>query len=98
MSETGFEPLEKLPPARRQITAALLAQGWERLDVEEMLADFAHELAEEIREERDHMREEMKDRRIGITQDTLDTMSYAANLIDPQGREGSARPDEEPTT
>ncbi|MFB6937570.1 hypothetical protein [Streptomyces chartreusis] len=96
MSSAGFEPLESLPPARRKIAAALLAQGTDRSDIEEMLADYAHELAEEIREERDHIREEKKDPRVGITQEALDWMSYAANLIDPQGHEG-VRPDEEPT-
>lgn len=77
----SFEPLESLPPARRRIVAVLLTHGWERSDIEDMLADFAHELAEEIREERDRMRDES-------TQDALDAMSYAANLIDPQGHEG----------
>ncbi|MEV5177814.1 hypothetical protein AB0L10_43995 [Streptomyces flaveolus] len=61
-----------------------------------MLADYAHELAEEIREERDAMREEKKDPRIAITQDKLDGLGYAASLIDPF-HEGLVRPDEEPT-
>lgn len=90
----SFEPLENLPPARKRIAAVMLGHGWERVDVEEMLADFAHELADEIREERDVMREEMKDRRAGITEADLGTMSYAANLIDPY----PVDPREEPTT
>ncbi|MCX5097591.1 hypothetical protein OOK36_55140 [Streptomyces sp. NBC_00365] len=97
MSAPGFLPLEGLPAARRRITAVLLTHGWERMDIEEMLADFAGELAEEIRKERDHMRDEMSALGGLVTQDTLNTMSYTANIIDPQGHEG-ARPDEEPTT
>jgi len=77
-----FEPLESLPPARKRIVATLLTHGWERFDIEDALGDFAHELAEEIRGERDRMRDE-------ATQDALNAMSYAANLIDPQGREGT---------
>jgi hypothetical protein len=83
MSEPSFEPLENLPPARKRITAELLSHGWERVDIEEALGRFASELADEIRKERDVMREEMKDPRIGITQADLNTMSYAANVIDP---------------
>lgn len=97
MSAAAFEPLESLPPARKAIVAALLTHGWERYDIEGMIDDFAHELAEEIREERDAMREENKGPRIAITEDSLATMTYAANLIDPQGHEGTRR-DEEPTT
>ncbi|WP_439947191.1 hypothetical protein [Streptomyces sp. BBFR109] len=96
MSTPGFEPLESLPSARRKIAAALLGHGWERSDVEEMLADYAHELADEIRKERDAMREETKNPRIGITRADLETLSYAATLIDPY-HEGPVRPDEEPT-
>jgi hypothetical protein len=96
MSAAAFEPLESLPPARRRIVAALLTHGWERPDIEEMLADFAHELAGEIREERDAMREEKKDPRIAITEDSLGGMDYAASLIDPY-HAGPVRPDEEPT-
>jgi hypothetical protein len=94
MSAPTYEPLESLPPTRRKITAALLGHGWERQDVEETLADFAHELAEEIRDERDQMRAEAADPRIGITPDTLDAMSYAANLIDPytEGKEPAPGP------
>lgn len=77
----NFEPLESLPRARRQIVAALLTHGWERFEIEDMLANFSGELAEEIRNERDRMHAES-------TQDALDAMSYAANLIDPQGHEG----------
>ncbi|MGW0577743.1 hypothetical protein ACWD25_17615 [Streptomyces sp. NPDC002920] len=94
MSEPGFGPMDSLPPARRRITAVLLTHGWERVDIEEMLANFAHELAEEIRGERDQMRSEMSDPRIEIAREDLDGMSYAANLIDPQGHEG-VRPGEE---
>lgn len=57
----------------------------------ELIHAFAHELAEEIRKERDAMREESKDPRIGVTQDMLDGMSYAADMIDPH----PARPNEE---
>lgn len=60
----------------------------------ELIDAFAHELAEEIREERDAMREESKDPRIGVTQDMLDGMGYAADMVDPH----PSRPDEEPTT
>ncbi|MGW9029903.1 hypothetical protein ACWGQ5_38530 [Streptomyces sp. NPDC055722] len=60
MSAPGFEPLESLPPARRRIAAALFTHGWERADIEEALDCLASELAEEIRKERDAMREEMK--------------------------------------
>lgn len=92
MSAT-FEPLEALPPARMKLTAALLAQGWERADIEEALDDYAHELAEEIREEHDAMREEMSDPRDGTTEDELNGMIYAADTIDPY----PVGSDEEPT-
>lgn len=94
MSLSPFEPLECLPPARKRITAALLSHGWERVDIEEALDCFASELADEIRKERDAMREEMKDSDIGFTKADLGTMGYAANVIDPY----PVRPDEEPTT
>lgn len=80
MSAPAFEPLESLRPARKRITAELLSHGWERVDIEEALDRFASELADEIREERDHVREEMKG---GLNTYDLDTMSYAANIIDP---------------
>ncbi|WP_328336767.1 hypothetical protein [Streptomyces violaceus] len=94
MSASGYEPLESLPPGRKRITAELLSHGWERLDIEEALGLFASELAGEIRKERDAMREEMKDPRMRITEADLDTMSYAANVIDPY----PVRPGEEPTS
>ncbi|WP_199572722.1 hypothetical protein [Streptomyces murinus] len=59
-----------------------------------LLDAFAHELAEEIREERDAMREEGKDPRIGVTRGMLDGMGYAADMIDPH----PVRPNEESTT
>lgn len=83
MSEPRFEPLEDLPPARKRITAELLSHEWKRVGIEEALDCFASELADEIRKERDAMREEMKDSRSGITEADLGTMSYAANVIDP---------------
>ena len=91
MSGASYEPLESLPQARKRITAVLLTHGWERVDIEEMLADFAHELAGEIRNERDQMRAEAADPRVGIKPDTLDAMSYAATLIDPYS-EGEPAP------
>lgn len=96
MSAPGFEPLENLPPARKRITAVLLTHGWERVDIEEMLADYASELAGEIRSERDAMREEMKDPRVGIERADLNTLTYAANIIDPYA-EGLVE-GEEPTS
>ncbi|MFB6955471.1 hypothetical protein ACFCYB_00185 [Streptomyces sp. NPDC056309] len=93
MSAASFEPLESLPPAHRRITAALLAHGRERSDIEEMIAELAHELAEEIRDERDDMAATG-----AATQDAIDAMSHAANVIDPQDREGQRRPDEGSTT
>jgi hypothetical protein len=92
MTAPAFEPLENLPPARKRITAVLLTHGWNRPEIEEMIADFAGELAGEIRGERDRMDVPGSP----ATPDVIAGMSYAANLIDPQGHEG-VRPGEETT-
>jgi len=85
--------------ARDRLTEQLRNPGLVGLDEEEaveLIDAFAHELAGEIREERDAMREEKKDPRIAITEDSLGGMDYAASLIDPY-HPGPVRPDEEPT-
>ncbi|SFY52066.1 hypothetical protein [Streptomyces sp. F-1] len=83
-------------PARYALFKALFlpSEGMSRASVDELLDAYAHELAEEIREERDAMRKEGEDPRIGVTQDMLNGMGYAADMIDPH----PVRPDEEPTT
>ncbi|MER7055941.1 hypothetical protein [Streptomyces sp. NPDC000351] len=52
MSASGFEPLRNSPEARAKITSALLAHGWERGVIEEVLDLYASEPARQIREER----------------------------------------------
>jgi hypothetical protein len=80
MSLSRFDPLESLPPARKRIAALLLGQGLDRFDVEMMLADFADELAQEIRDERNRIIAERV-----ATPDYIRGLSYAASLIDSQG-------------
>ncbi|MEU5243822.1 hypothetical protein AB0G81_06855 [Streptomyces asoensis] len=93
---TPFEPLDQLPPARRRITAVLLTHGWQRPDIEEMLADYAAELSGQIREERDAIREESRDPQIVVAPGMLDGMDYAASLIDPY-HAGTVPPDQDPS-
>lgn len=50
MTTPPFEALDSLRPARRRLTAALLQQGFQRAEIEEMLADYARELADEGKE------------------------------------------------
>lgn len=78
--------------ARDQLRNVLLHHGWHPEQVDVMLDNFAHELAEEIRGDRDDMNIPGSP----ATPDAIDAMSYAASVIDPQDREG-VRPDEEPT-
>ncbi|WP_326779707.1 hypothetical protein OG481_02095 [Streptomyces longwoodensis] len=50
MSAPPFEPLDSLRPARRRLTVVLLQQGFRRAEIEEMLTDYARELADEGKE------------------------------------------------
>jgi hypothetical protein len=93
---TPFEPLDQLPAARKRITAALLTHGWQRPEIEEMLADYASELAKVIREERKSMEAEAIPEHAHL----LEGMTYAADTIDPYPypySEAPVRPDEEKT-
>ncbi|MGW4024331.1 hypothetical protein [Streptomyces sp. NPDC005009] len=95
MSASGFEPLENLPEARRKIVAALLAHGWDRVDIKEVFDLYNSELAREIREERKAMEVENFPAHAYL----FDGMDYAAHTIDPYpyGKDRT-RPDEEPTS
>lgn len=92
MSGAAYEPLESLPQARKRITAVLLTHGWERVDIEEMIADYASELAKVIRDERKSMEAEAIPEHAHL----LEGMTYAADTIDPHSV-SPVRPDEEPT-
>jgi hypothetical protein len=72
MNGPAYDPLESLPPARRKLIAALFGHGMERQDVEELLADFEAELAEQLRDQAD---DEGPEFRRGL--------HLAANLLDP---------------
>ncbi|WP_406418021.1 hypothetical protein [Streptomyces sp. NBC_01614] len=77
MSVSGYEPLESLPPARKRLIAALLGQGMERPDVEELLESFEAELADWLRDEVDVAPREFRD-----------GMYFAANCLDPHDGRG----------
>lgn len=72
MNLSPFEPLESLSPARQKLIATLLGHGVERPDIEELLADYEGELAEQLRDEAD---DEDAAHRPGL--------HLAANLLDP---------------
>jgi hypothetical protein len=82
-------------PARYALFKALFlpSEGMSRASVDGLIDAFAHELAEEIREERDAM--EAIDP--PATRQEIDALSYAASVIDPYDDEGVGvvRPDEE---
>lgn len=65
--------------------------GLDEYEAEQLVGEYASELAGEIRATRDDMAVP------GIHPEFLDGMSYAANGIDPQGHEG-VRPGEESTS
>ncbi|NGO06934.1 hypothetical protein G5C60_04460 [Streptomyces sp. HC44] len=93
MSASGSEPRETLPEARRKITAALLAHGWERVDIEEAFDLYDSELARKIREERKGVEAENFQSHAYL----FDGMDHAADIIDPYSYgEDQARPNEEP--
>ncbi|MDT0616463.1 hypothetical protein, partial [Streptomyces lancefieldiae] len=65
--------------ARAKITSALLAHGWERGAIEEVLDLYNSELARRIREERKAVEAE----NIASHAYLFDGMDYAADIIDP---------------
>ena len=79
MSVSGYEPLESLPPARKELIAALLGYGMERSDVEELLANLEAELADWIRDQTD----ELGGPRTTFSREFRDGMYFAANCLDP---------------
>ncbi|MDT0387834.1 hypothetical protein [Streptomyces dubilierae] len=74
---SNFEPLESLPPARKRLIAALLGQGEERPDAEELLENFEAELADQLRAEADEGSAEFRP-----------GLHLAANLLDPHDGHG----------
>ncbi|WP_435279312.1 hypothetical protein [Streptomyces sp. 1222.5] len=87
MNGPAYAPLQSLPPARKQLVAALLGYGMERSDIEELLENVEAEQAEWIRDQVDEL-DTLGVGPMSFSREFRAGMYFAANCLDPHDGRG----------